>query len=64
MCRLVAYLGPERLLSEIVIEPEHSLIAQSQDAQEAKVCVQGDGFGIAWYGAKPEPGLYKDVLPA
>ena len=64
MCRLAAYLGPARPLSEIVIDPSHSLIAQSQDALEAKLSVNGDGFGIAWYGAKPEPGLYKDILPA
>lgn len=64
MCRLAAYLGPARPLSEIVIEPRHSLIAQSQDSQQAKVSVQGDGFGIAWYGLGPEPGLYKDILPA
>jgi glutamine amidotransferase len=51
-------------LSEIVIDPTHSLIAQSQEALEAKLSVNGDGFGIAWYGAKREPGLYKDVLPA
>jgi glutamine amidotransferase len=64
MCRLAAYLGPQRSLSEIVIDPSHSLIAQSQEALEAKLSVNGDGFGIAWYGAKSEPGLYKDILPA
>lgn len=64
MCRLAAYLGPPRPLSDIVIDPPHSLIAQSQDALEAKVSVQGDGFGLAWYDARPEPGLYKDILPA
>jgi predicted glutamine amidotransferase len=51
-------------LSEIVIDPSHSLIAQSQEALEAKLPVNGDGFDIAWYGAKPQPGLYKDTLPA
>ena len=64
MCRLAAYLGPPRALAEIVIDPAHSLIAQSQDAREAKLSVNGDGFGIAWYGARPCPGLYKDILPA
>src|SRR5690606_4317909 len=24
----------------------------------------GDGFGIAWYDEQPEPGLYRDILPA
>lgn len=64
MCRLAAYLGPTRPLADVVITPNHSLVAQSQDALEAKLSVNGDGFGIAWYGRLPEPGLYKDVLPA
>ena len=64
MCRLAAYLGPSRLLAEIVIDPAHSLIAQSQDAQEAKLSVNGDGFGMAWYGRQSDPGLYRDTLPA
>jgi len=64
MCRLAAYLGSSRPLSEIILDPRHSLIAQSQEALEAKLSVNGDGFGFAWYGAKPEPGLYKDILPA
>jgi len=28
------------------------------------VSSNGDGFGIAWYGSNPEPGLYRDCLPA
>ena len=64
MCRLAADLGPARPLAEIVIDPSHSLIAQSQEALEAKLSVNGDGFGMAWYGARPDPGLYKDILPA
>lgn len=64
MCRLAAYLGPPRSLAEIVIDPRHSLIAQSREALEAKLSVNGDGFGVAWYGQRPDPGLYKHVLPA
>ena len=64
MCRLAAYLGPARPLADVVIAPRHSLLVQSQEAQEAKLSVNGDGFGIAWYGALPDPGLYKDTLPA
>ena len=47
MCRLAAYLDPARPLSEIVTDPSHSLIAQSQEALEVKLSVNGDGFGIA-----------------
>lgn len=64
MCRLAAYLGPERPLADVVIAPSHSLLIQSQEALEAKLSVNGDGFGIAWYGDRSDPGLYKDVLPA
>ncbi len=64
MCRLAAYLGPERALADVIVAPKHSLLVQAQDAQEAKLAVNGDGFGIAWYGTRPDPGLYKDVLPA
>lgn len=64
MCRLAAYVGRPRALGEVVIDPSHSLLAQSKEALEAKLSVNGDGFGIAWYGAKAAPGLYRDVLPA
>jgi predicted glutamine amidotransferase len=64
MCRWAAYLGPELFLEDIVTAPCHSLIAQSHHALEAKSATNGDGFGIAWYGERPEPGLYRDILPA
>ena len=64
MCRLVAYLGAPRPMADAVITPRHSLVAQSQEALEAKLSVNGDGFGIAWYGDRPEPAVFKDVWPA
>jgi predicted glutamine amidotransferase len=64
MCRWAAYLGEEVFLEDIVTAPCHSLIAQSHCAREAKSPTNGDGFGIAWYGDRPEPGLYRDILPA
>ena len=64
MCRLVAYLGQPVPISEVVIDPEHSLLEQSQHASEAKIAVQGDGFGFAWYDGSSGPGLYREVLPA
>jgi predicted glutamine amidotransferase len=64
MCRWAAYLGEPVYLEEIVSAPCHSLIAQSQSAQEAKTSTNADGFGIAWYGDRAEPGLYRDILPA
>jgi predicted glutamine amidotransferase len=64
MCRWAAYLGEPVFLEDIVTAPCHSLIAQSHHAQQAKTATNGDGFGIAWYGDRPEPGRYRDVLPA
>ena len=64
MCRWAAYQGEDVFLEDIVTAPCHSLIAQSHCAQEAKSPTNGDGFGLAWYGTRPEPGLYRDILPA
>ncbi|MDA8747919.1 class II glutamine amidotransferase [Litoreibacter sp.] len=68
MCRLAAWVGAPIALEEVIIAPEHSLLAQSQDATEAKLAVNGDGFGITWYhdesGTRAGPGQYRDVLPA
>lgn len=64
MCRIAAYLGPETALEDVIVKPAHSLLTQSQHASEAKLEVNGDGFGLAWYGASDFPGLYRDVLPA
>ncbi len=64
MCRWAAYTGAPIFLEEIVSRPGHSLIAQSHDAIESKTAINADGFGIAWYGERDEPGLYRDVYPA
>ncbi|MGB8812352.1 MAG: class II glutamine amidotransferase [Paracoccaceae bacterium] len=64
MCRWAAYIGDPIFLEEIVSRPGHSLIHQSHCATECKSAINADGFGIAWYGDRPEPGLYRDVLPA
>jgi predicted glutamine amidotransferase len=41
-----------------------SLVAQSVRALEATARVNGDGFGLGWYGDYPEPGLYREIRPA
>ncbi|WP_265499888.1 class II glutamine amidotransferase [Paracoccus beibuensis] len=64
MCRWAAYLGEPIFLEDIVSRPAHSLIRQSQGATRCLTPVNADGFGIAWYGERPEPGLYRDVMPA
>lgn len=64
MCRWAAYLGETIYLEDIISRPDHSLIVQSQEAEECKASTNGDGFGVAWYDTRPEPGLYRDVYPA
>ena len=64
MCRWAAYIGKPVFLEELVTRPDHSLIAQSRHAAECKTETNGDGVGLAWYGAHAEPGLYRDVHPA
>lgn len=64
MCRWAAYLGHPIFMEEVVSNPGHSLIVQSQDAEEAKTAINADGFGLAWYDHRPDPGLFRDVYPA
>lgn len=64
MCRFLAYAGEPVFLNTLLIEPASSLVSQSLAAREAKTVVNGDGCGVGWYGARPEPGLYRGTLPA
>lgn len=64
MCRWAAYVGEPIFLEDIVSRPGHSLIHQSQCATRCHTAINADGFGLAWYGERPEPGLYRDVMPA
>jgi predicted glutamine amidotransferase len=64
MCRFLAYRGDPVFLSDLVCAPTHSLVHQSLHAEEAKTGTNGDGFGLGWYGERPEPGLYREIRPA
>jgi len=64
MCRWAAWHGQPLYLSEILTAPDHSLIHQSREASKCKTAINADGFGLAWYGNRPNPGLYRDVYPA
>ncbi len=64
MCRWLAYSGPPIFLDTLIFKPENSLATQSLTAQESVTTTNGDGFGIGWYGEKPEPGQFRDILPA
>ena len=75
MCRWLAYSGPEIYLEDLIIKPSRSLLVQSRFARENYVeniqglpdgafPTNGDGFGVAWYGERERPGLYRDLRPA
>ena len=64
MCRWVAYAGPDVYLEDLLFEQEHSLISQSLKARQSIQTTNGDGFGVAWYGRRSTPGMFKDILPA
>lgn len=66
MCRLVAYLGTEILLENILVNPANSLTKQSLHARESDFPTNGDGFGVGWYNhdISPNPGLFTSISPA
>ena len=75
MCRWLAYSGPKIYLEDLIIKPSRSLLVQSRFARENYVenmpglpdgafPTNGDGFGVAWYGDRERPGLYRDLRPA
>lgn len=66
MCRLIAYLGSEILLNEILVKPVNSIVMQSLHARESTVPTNGDGFGLGWYVPQlaEEPALFRSIFPA
>ena len=64
MCRWMAYAGEKIYLENLLFLQKNSLISQSLKATKSSFTTNGDGFGVAWYGGKKTPGLFKDVLPA
>jgi glutamine amidotransferase len=51
-------------LDQLLFKPANSLISQSLRARQSRVTTNGDGFGVGWYGARTDPGLYRDYRPA
>ncbi len=64
MCRWVAYAGPDIFLEDLIFHQDNSIIHQSLSAKHSEWVTNGDGFGVAWYGKRTSPGLFKDILPA
>lgn len=68
MCRWLAYSGEPLRPSELVLHPQHSLVAQSLDSALGAETVNGDGFGFGWYPTGPHegdvPGVFRSIEPA
>lgn len=64
MCRWLAYAGQATWPEQFLFKSQYSLIQQSLCARKSRSVVNGDGFGLGWYGARTEPGLFRDILPA
>ncbi len=67
MCRWLAYSGEPLRPAEVILNTEHSLVAQSLNSPLGNETVNGDGFGFGWYptgeqGAKPA--LFHSTEPA
>jgi predicted glutamine amidotransferase len=64
MCRWLAYTGSPVLLTDVLYTPVHSLIDQSLHSKLGAETTNGDGFGVGWYDATPQPGLFRSIEPA
>ena len=67
MCRFVASIGPSILADDLLYKPKFSLVtAQTMNAGEMSVSVNGDGFGIGFYAPEldNEPCVFRSIRPA
>jgi glutamine amidotransferase len=64
MCRWLAYYGKPVRMDKVLYGGQHSLIDQSLHSRLGAETTNGDGFGIGWYSAAGEPGVFKSVEPA
>ena len=64
MCRWLAYSGSPLLLEDLLFKPENSLVVQSRHSRLGAESVNGDGFGVGWYGTQDVPGVFTSTEPA
>ncbi len=64
MCRWLAYSGAPILLADVLYEGPNSLVGQSLNSKLGAEPVNGDGFGVGWYGDPDTPGVYRSIEPA
>jgi len=76
MCRWLVYFGNEKiLLADLITRPKHSIVQQSfcdpylpfiDELTKQKLThkINGDGFGLAWYGGSSEiPCVFTSIKP-
>lgn len=68
MCRWLAYSGEPLKPAELILDAQHSLVAQSLNSPLGAETVNGDGFGFGWYRTDPSegniPALFHSIEPA
>jgi predicted glutamine amidotransferase len=64
MCRWLAYSGAPVGLEELLFKPQNSLVIQSKESKLGATTINGDGFGVGWYGDTDTPGVYRSTEPA
>jgi gamma-glutamyl hercynylcysteine S-oxide hydrolase len=65
VCRHLGWLGTERSLSALLLEPEHGLLVQSyRPRRQCHGRLNADGWGAGFYpGARPEPARWRSNRP-
>ncbi|MCG2623822.1 class II glutamine amidotransferase [Arthrobacter sp. I2-34] len=64
MCRWLAYSGSPVSVGDLLYKPTNSLVIQSKHSRMGAETTNGDGFGVGWYGALAEPGMFHSTEPA
>ena len=64
MCRWLAYSGAPIVLEEVLYGGPNSLVDQSLHSRLGAEPTNGDGFGVGWYGAANNPGVFHSIEPA
>lgn len=71
MCRWLAYSGEPIHPSQVILDMQHSLVAQSLNSPLGAETVNGDGFGFGWYpvgaaasAAPALPAYFHSIEPA
>jgi len=65
VCRHLAWLGAPRSLGELLLEPEHGLLAQSYAPRRQRHgTMNADGWGVGFYaGSRAEPARWRSNRP-